>query len=83
MTGAIRPDSGDAAEGRDASCSGAARQGHLYEYDCGGRVIALSSGSTPMVAHLGSGPWLGSPFQVPAYALRPLPMKYFRGEVPW
>lgn len=69
---------------RAAKAAGArdAQQGHLYAYDLGGRVIAMTSGPLPMVARMDVGPWLGQPFQTPSWSLTPLPMKYFHGEIP-
>lgn len=59
------------------------QQGHLYRHG-GARVLAMESGPVATVREvLGDDcPWMGPPYTVRAEWLAPLPMKYFRGEVP-
>lgn len=59
-----------------------AKQGHLYQFGAE-RVIALESGEVVQVAEIKpEQPWLAHHFQAHASCLRPLPMKYFQGEIP-
>lgn len=60
-----------------------ATQGHLYAYGTAMRVIAMTSGATVKVRELvPDQPWLGPAWIVHASDLKPLPMKYFGGQVP-
>ena len=60
-----------------------AKQGHKYELD-GVEVLALSSGPRPRVAAIVRDRlWpLDDAVEVDAAELVPLPMAYYRGEVP-
>ena len=61
----------------------ALQQGHLYRHgDI--RVLAMESGPVARVREVlgDDAPWMGPPYVVQAAWLMPLPMKYFRGEVP-
>lgn len=55
-------------------------QGHVYDF-YGAIVLALEGGERPLVATIAK-PWLIDHRRVYAEDLRPLPMKYFHGEVP-
>ena len=59
-----------------------AKQGRLYQYGSH-QVIAMTSGETVRVRELvPDDPWLGQAWNVPADELKPLPMKYYGGQVP-
>lgn len=60
-----------------------AQQGHLYQHGQM-RVIAMSAGAIVTCREVlgNQPPWLGPAYQASAAWLQPLPMKYFRGEVP-
>ena len=64
-----------------------AQQAHRYRLG-NHDVLALSSGNYPRVARIVSGaPYgmpdaLGTPFEVNAGSLTPLPMAYYKGELP-
>lgn len=64
-------------------CPPRAQQGHLYQHG-GSRVIAMESGRSVRVRSLDdSAPLgIGPAYSVRAEWLTPLPMRYFRGEVP-
>lgn len=57
-----------------------ATQGHAYLLN-GIKVLAMESGRDVRVCEVGP-LWLGRAHVVSAEALEPLPMTYFRGEVP-
>lgn len=59
------------------------QQGHLYQHG-DSRVLAMSTGPVVRCRKVlgDTPPWMGPPYLARAEWLQPLPMKYFRNEVP-
>ena len=60
-----------------------AQQGHIYLFHQA-KVMAMKSGAVtvPVRRFVDDGSGLGKAIQVPVDHLKPLPMRYFHGEVP-
>lgn len=60
------------------------RQGHKYrDKRTGAEVMAMDAGETVRVREIITDePWLGREYVARHEWLEPLPMKYFKGEVP-